>query len=261
MKIFLSFALIFILMSAAFISCRQKEKGDPPTLPPAETMQIDFSNFIVTYGASLSSLDVKGIDDSNWRTAAGIVFPWQEFTDLIPVRVYKAAVGYNAFLLSGSKWEWRYDVYAGAEYEVRLTGETSKTQVKWEMYVSSGSFPEFKWLEGTSNINGNSGSWTLYESHDSPTTLLQIDWTKAGANIEKIKYTYLKSGTNKDSYIEYGSASGDYNFYYTVHYYNESLDKFSDTNIEWRKPSNAGRIYLDGAWRCWNDQRNNILCN
>ena len=270
MKKILSSILIFSLISGTIISCRKKDKGSPPALISAETMQIDY--FKLTYGAFVNNFDVKGIDDSNWKAAAEIISPWRELTDVtlsIPVFAYKAAIGYRASHLSGSKWEWSYDVnVSGTTYNVRLTGETAGSQVKWEMYVASGSggFSEFKWLDGTSNVNGNTGVWTFYESPASSTPLLQIDWTKSGASIEKIKYTYLKSGSNKDAYIEYGSASGGgYDSYYEVYYYNETISQFSSATIEWSRTSKTGRIksdsYLDGNWQCWDTQQINATCN
>ena len=264
MKKFISSALILFLISGSFISCRKKDKGYPPILPVAETMLIDFSDF-----TSVNSLGVKGIDQSNWTTAVEIVSPWRELiADLsIPVSACKAATGREASHVSGSKWEWRYTVnVAGATYNVRLTGETSGFQVKWEMYVSgagSGGFSEFKWLTGTSNTNGTEGKWMFNESYTSQTDLLQIEWKRSGTKIEKIKYTYLKNGLNKDAYIEYGSASSSYDFYYTVHYYNELLGKFSDVSIEWIHLKN-GRIksadYNDGNWKCWDEYQINGEC-
>ena len=254
------------------MNCRKKHKI-PPILPPAETMLIDFSNFILTSGATVNIFNVKGTDDANWRTAAEITSPWRTLTDVmlsVPITAYKTVAGYNASNVSGNKWEWRCNTnISGATYKVRLIGETSGSQVKWEMYVSrdgTDGFTEFKWLDGTSNIAGTKGQWTLYEDHTAQTTaLLQIDWKRSGTKIEKVKYTYVKDGQSKNAYIEFGPASGGYDFYYTVHYYNTTLGKFSDVNIEWNHTSKVGRIqssdYLDGTWKCWDAQKINVACN
>ena len=271
MKKFLSFVLFLSLMSATFTGCKHKNKGVPPVLSSVETMLIDFSDFTITSGFTGNSFNVKGIV-SNWEYAAGIVSDWRTLTAVTlstPIALYEVAFDRQPSHVSGNKWEWSYNVNVSAmQYKVRLTGEISGSQVKWEMYVSrdgSGGVYEFKWLEGTSNTDGNNGSWTFYESYDSQTALLQIDWTKLGTKVEKIKYVYLKSGYSKDAYIEYGSATGGYDFYYEVHYYNTLLGRPSDARIEWNKSSKAGRIrsadYLLDEWQCWDSQRIDVVCN
>ena len=108
-------------------------------------------------------------------------------------------------------------------------------------------------LDGTSNTAGTEGRWTVYEGQ---TPLLQIDYTDSG---KKITYTYLKDGNNKGAYIECGSMSGSYDFYYSVRYYNATLGKFSEARIEWNNASKAGRIrsadYLNGEWKEWDGQK------
>ena len=270
MKKIISFALILFLISGNFISCRKKNKY-PPTLLPVETMLIDFSDFILTYGTSGNIIGAKGITGDNWQFAADIVSDWRTLITRelsIPVSAYKvAATGYEASHLSGNKWEWSYNAnVAGALNKVRLIGETSGFQVKWEMYISkdgSDGFSEFKWLAGTSNTNGTEGKWIFQESNTSQIDFLQIDWTRSGTKIEKIKYTFLKSGLSKDSYIEYGAASGSYDFSYAVYYYNPDLVKFSDVSIEWNA-SKEGRIKstdFDGEWKCWDTYKINASCN
>ena len=267
MKKSLSFILILFLLSTSYISCR-KEKGYPHVIPSANVMLIDFSNFIPASQQSVEkNFDVKGVNQYNWEEAVRIVSPWRELTSVtlsVPLAAYMDIANKKASQLSASKWEWSSNVtIIGEVYKVRLTGEVTGSQVKWEMYIS-GRFPEFRWLEGTSNTAGTTGRWTFNESNTEQTALLQIDWTRAGTNIEKIRYTYLKNVLSKDSYIEYGQASGSYSSYYTVHYYNTNLFKFSDANIEWNA-SDAGRImsadYLDGNWRCWDSQKMDDICN
>ena len=248
MKKFLSFTLILFLTAGTFISCKKKkDPGVPPVLPPVETMLIDFGDFILATGSTANSFDNKGTDDSNWQTAAETVSDWRTLSAELPVATYKSIAGQKANHVSGAKWEW-------SQSSNQLTGETAGSQVKWEMTVSGN-----KRLDGTSNATGTEGKWTLYEGQ---TPLLQTDYTNSGG---KITYTYLKDGQSKGAYIEFGSASGNYNFYYKVRYYNTTLGKFSEADIEWNNTSKAGRIrsadYLDGTWKCWNAQKINELCD
>ena len=138
------------------------------------------------------------------------------------------------------------------------------------MYITktgTGAFTDFLWFEGTSKIDGTGGQWILYQSNQTPEAILQIDWTKSGASIATIKYTYIKNSdaSFKSSFIEYGFTSATLNAYYTVHYYNSTLLKFSDVNVEWNTTAYNGRVkcqdYLgDTNWYCWDTNKINVTC-
>jgi hypothetical protein len=270
MKKILSLTLVIILMSGSFSGCK-KDKGNPPTLPPAESMLIDFSNFTSNVKSADVAFENKGTENLNWETAALIVGTWRTLiavTLAIPVASFKVAVDQDPVYLSDKKWQWSYNVSAaGVTYKARLTGEIAGNEVKWEMYIAregTDAFSEFKWFDGTSNIDGTGGRWTLTESNLVQTPILQIDWTKSSSSIATIKYTYLKSGASNGAYIEYGLTTNTFNAYFTVHYYSSTLAKFSDVNIEWSTSGKNGRIkssdYLDGLWKCWDSNKVNTTC-
>lgn len=270
MKKLLSLTLVIIVIAGFSGSCK-KDKGDPPSLPPAETMLIDFSNFVSSSKSSDSGFDSKGAENLNWETAAIIVGSWRTIiavTLAIPVASFKVAVDQDPVYLSDKKWQWSYNVSAaGVTYKARLTGEIGASEVKWEMYIAregTNTFPEFKWFEGTSKLDGTGGRWVLSESNLSQVPYLQIDWTKSGTSMGTIKYTYLKSGNNQNTYIEYGLTSSDLNAFFTIQYYNSTLGRKSDVNIEWNTSNKKGRIkssdYLDGKWQCWDSNRVNAIC-
>jgi hypothetical protein len=271
MKKLLILTLIVVLFPVSFIGCK-KDKGDPPTLPPSESMQIDFSNFTGTAKSSDTGFNSKGTDDLNWGTAAFIVGSWKLImatTLAIPVASFKVAVDQDPVYLSEKKWQWSYNVNAaGVAYKARLTGEIRASDVKWEMYIAregANPFAEFKWFEGTSKLDGTGGQWILSESNLVQNPILQIDWTKSGTAIGTIKYTYLKSGSSNGAYIEYGLTNSSLNAYFTIHYYNTTIAKESDVNIEWNTLTKIGRIkssdYVDGQWQCWNDNHKDVQCN
>jgi hypothetical protein len=272
MKKILSLILVVILTAGCFSGCK-KDKGDPPILPPAESMQIDFSNFTGNAKSADQDFENKGTENLNWETAALIAGTWRTIiyvTLAIPVASFKAAVDQDPAYLSENKWQWSYNVIAaGISYKARLTGEIRASDVKWEMYITregTDAFSEFKWFEGTSKKDASGGQWVLTESNTVQTPVLQIDWTKSGTSVGTIKYTYLKSGSGSGAYIDYGLKSGsDYDAFFSIHYYNSSLARFSDVNIEWNTTSKKGRIkssdYLDGQWQCWNETKVNSLCN
>ena len=261
--------LIFLFSSTLLTNCK-KDKGLPPALPPVESMTIDFSNF----SSARKSLEVlpvqKGTLNSNWEYAATVAGIWKLIlttTLALPVTAFDVAVNQSPVFVSGKTWQWSYNVtYLNVLYKVRLTGLIGASDNQWKMYVSqdgTGGFSEFLWIEGTSKIDGTGGQWTINQDPQSAVAFLQIDWAKTANVVGNIKYTYLKPGSFKDSYIQYGLTSDPLNAFYTIHYYNGS--KFSDVNVAWNTTTKNGHVksidYLgDADWHCWDSNKINIIC-
>jgi hypothetical protein len=270
MKKFFSITLIIVLAVNLFHSCKE-DKGNPPTLPPLETMTIDFSNFTTQKKSGDSETFVKGTNTSNWEFAAIVAGVWKLIigtTLAVPVQSFKIAIDQTPVLLETKTWQWSFTAtVATVTYKARLTGQIRTSDVLWKMYVSkegTGAFAEFVWFEGTSNLDGTGGQWILNESSSSPEPFLQIDWTKTGASVGTVKYSFVKDlDSFKTSYIEYGLTSNPLNAYYTIHYYNGV--KFSDVNVEWNTTTKNGRVkcldYLgDTDWHCWDSNKLNVTC-
>jgi hypothetical protein len=267
-KIF-SLVLIITLSFIFFSSCK-KDKGEPPALPPPESMTIDFANF----NSARKSVDIlpgqKGTENSSWEFAATVAGVWKliiNTTLAVPVTAFSTAGNQTPVSISAKTWQWSYNVtYQSVSYKARLTGQINASDVQWKMYITregTGGFSEFLWFEGTSKLDGTGGQWILNQNPQSPNAFLQIDWTKTGTIIGKVKYTSIKTGSFNGSYIEYGLTTNDLNAYYTIHYYNDV--KFSDVDIEWNTITHNGRVksvdYLgDSNWYCWDGNKLNTVC-
>jgi hypothetical protein len=269
MKKLISTTLILILSIGFFATCK-KDKGAPPSLPPEESMFIDFSNFTTGKKSADLTPATKGIDDFHYQFAASVAGIWNliiNTTLIVPVTSFKLALSQEPTFKESKTWQWSYNVtVAGASYNATLVGQIRDTDVLWKMYISktgTGAFTDFVWFEGTSKLDGTGGRWTLYQSPEINTALLQIDWTKTGTAIGSVKYTYLKKDAYQNNFIEYGlKTSGPYNAYYTIQYFNGT--KSSNVNVEWNTTSHKGRImcpdYLLGTWYCWNETKVNTIC-
>jgi hypothetical protein len=266
------FSLLFILsLSTGFFTGCKKDKGEPPVLPPQESMTIDFSNFISTKKSEALIPGQKGTANSNWEFAALTAGTWNliiNTTLAVPVAAFKTAVNQVPVYISTKNWQWSYTVtLPGGTYKARLTGLIGASNVQWKMYitgVSTDVFAEFLWFEGTSKLDGTSGQWIIYQSAASPVAYLQIDWTKPGTTIGTVEYTFIKAGDSfNTSFIQYGLNSNVLNAYYTIHYFNGV--KFSDVNIEWSTTTHNGHVksldYLgDSNWYCWDANKVNTVC-
>lgn len=266
MKKLLSLTFILILSSVFFTSCK-KSKGDPPVLPSFETMIIDFSNFNTASKSADFVSAQKGTNDSNWQFAALAATGWRlliNSTLIVPVTVFKLAADQDPAYLEEKTWQWVYTTtVTNITYSAKLVGKIEDTQVVWKLYITkSGEYTDFLWIEGTSKSDGTGGSWTINESYASPTALLNITWTKSSTSISTIRYTYLKSGVQNNTYIEYGLLTGTYNAYFDAHYYNANLAKTVVVRIEWNTTDGSGRMqstdWLDGAWYKWDAGHLNI---
>jgi hypothetical protein len=262
--------LLILLVSITFFAGCKKDKGDPPTLPPSESMTIDFTNF-TSAKKSLELISAeKGNANSNWAFAATVAGVWKiiiNTTLAVPVLAFQTAIGKTPVYISTKNWEWSYTVsYSNVVYKARLTGLIRSSDVQWKMYISNegtGGFAEFLWFEGTSKQDGTGGQWILYQSPLVTDALLQIDWTKSATGVEYIKYTYLKNDSYKGGYIVYGLTSNTLNAYYTINYFNAV--KFSDVSVEWNTTTHEGHVkssdYLgDSSWYCWDSNKINTVC-
>ena len=268
MKKLLLSVLIIILSANYFSSCK-KDKGEPPIIPPYETMVIDFSNFTTMKKSADLAPAGKGTENSTWEFAASVSGVWSSLiaSNLeIPLASFESAVNNDAAYLSDKLWQWSYNfIVDGTTYKARLTGQTSTSQVIWKMYITkdiSGGFTDFLWVEGTSNTDGSDGQWIFKQSPQSPATMFQTDWTKSGTFISSVKYSYLKPDAYKDSYITYGLTTGTFDASYNIHFSN---GLYSDSDIEWNTTTRNGRLkctdYLqDENWYCWDSNKINVFC-
>jgi hypothetical protein len=272
------FALVLLtLLLGSFITSCKKDKGNPPNLPPEESMTIDFSNFESGKKSADQVSLPKGVENSNWEFAALVAGYFRVLvagTLVVPVYSFKLAVDKVPAYLDDKTWQWSYSAsLLSVTYKTRLTGQIRTTNVLWKMYITregTGGFPEFLWFEGTSKLNGTGGQWTLNHSSQYKEPLLQIDWTRSGTAMGTIKYTYVRTLNDnriadpfKLSYIEYGKTTGTYNSYYNIHYYNGLA--FSDMNVEWNSTTHNGRVkcfafFGDSNWYCWDGNLVNITC-
>jgi hypothetical protein len=276
MKNLLSLSAI-ILFTVVFTGGCKKDKGDPPVLPPIGSMTIDFSNFESAKKSAVVLLP-KGVENSNWEFSALVAGYFSSIiggTLIVPVTAFKLAIDQTPAYIDTKTWQWSFSASVlTVTYKARLTGQIRTTDVLWKMYISregTGAFPEFVWFEGTSDLDGTAGQWTLYHSHTFQEALLQIDWTKSGTSIGNIKYTYVRTLNDsrltdpfKNSYIEYGKTTGALDAYYNIYYFNGA--DFSDMTVQWSTLGHNGSVtcsdfFGDSDPHCWDGNYVNVTCS
>lgn len=261
-------------MMAFIAGACTKDKGDPPVLPPATSMTIDFSNF-TSLVKSAETRSVKGENNSAWEFAAVPVVFWKYVVNTIlyiPVASFKVTIDQNPVYVAEKTWEWKYSTtIENINYQTRLNGQITGNEVKWKMYITKqNGFTDFLWFEGTSALDGKSGQWILYQDNENPNVkILQIDWSAIdGSTIPHVTYTYVKEGFNSGNFIEYGPLSvtgSQYNSFYKIKYSHALTEKTYSIDVEWNSGTKKGRVkspdYLLGEWYCWDSNRINVSCN
>ena len=276
MKKTLFLLTVVISFAILFAGCK-KDKGNPPVLPPAESMLIDFSNFESDKKSDITESIPKGSQISNWEFAAGVAVIWKTivYTTLaVPVKSFQLAMTKTPVYIDDKTWEWKYDAtitidQLSVTYKARLTGQIRSSDVLWKMYISkegTNPFSEFLWFEGTSKLDGTGGQWVLKQGPQNQVPLLQIDWTKTGESVGMVKYTYIKTGDSlKDSYIEFGLKTGSLNAYYKIEYYHPVYQDVFEVDVEWSTSGHNGRVkcekfFGNTDWYCWDSNYINISC-
>jgi hypothetical protein len=274
-------SLLFVAFGTILFTGCEKDKGDPPTLPPYESMAIDFSK--MTKDAKSAGELTADTTAWNFFSAALTIGVWNTIltgTLVVPIATYYQAINQTPVYMENKTWQWEFDGTGFAStYHARLTGTIRNNDVKWEMYISKsgiGAFEEFKWFEGTSALDGKSGQWILYVGTYLNEEVLQIDWAKTGDQIGSVKYTYVRESDNiletqqltKGSYLEYGLTEGDLDAFYTIIY--STRDRSASTNlevyIEWSTTAYYGRIkaahYFNNNTdcHCWDSQGYDTVC-
>ena len=274
MKKLLSIVLIGAFLFGTF-SC-EDNKETAPEIPPYESMAVDFSQFTTE---NKSAGDTTQL---NYVAAGLTVFVWNvtlSVTLAVPLTVFYHSFQYEPEFMGDATWEWKYDGTGLANtYKARLVGKVMSDVVQWQMFISKegiNAHEEFLWFEGTSNLAGDGGQWTLYHSYTIQEAVLQIDWEKTGDEIGNIQYTYIRESDNGDpnqltdgSYLTYGLQDDYFNAFYNIQFNNrnEAASAVKNVNIEWSTTEYYGRIMAphyyqgDDSWHCWDNMGYDMVC-
>lgn len=261
-----------LFLVLVLIGCTKDNETDPdaPQIPPYETMAINFDDFKVDDSKSATALNNTFVNWTYAKASVGFFSGIIGLTLIVPVATFYKSFEQKPTYLGDNKWEWKYDVAVGnATYKARMTGELRTSDVKWEMYVSltgENGFSEFKWFEGTSQIDGTAGQWTLYHSEKFQEEVLTIDWKKSSEKVAEITYTYVREKNNlrqpdvaKGSYLKYGLQESALDAYFKVYFYEIFSQKMVNVDVQWSTTVYNGQVkaphnYQDQDWHCWNSK-------
>lgn len=264
-------SIVLLALAIVLPTGCKKDEGTPPDLPPSGSFVMDFSDFQNTNKSLMNLTDSTDTTYGNFAFSVINVSVWNAIITVglaVPVAAFVESFNHEPELNDEGWWVWTYsfDVWS-ATYTAKLHGKLENNTVNWEMYISKtglGSFTDFLWYTGESNLENTSGSWILYNKPTDATELLEITWeAESDGSAASIKYeNVVPNGPENGGYIEYGKTTDvNYDAFYDI--YNKGKDNL--TSIKWNRESKAGTVkdidfFADEEWHCWNAEFIDVTC-
>lgn len=259
-------------LALAGTSCKKKKDdppvpGIPPTLPPIESLKMDFSDFNSLPGKGDAKIIVDTYD--NYTEAYNNVNFWkvllQDDLLAVPAAGLANALTKTGQEISNNTFEWSISFNANsANYVGKLTavkGTTTFT-ISLEAAPSTSLSNTFEYLTGVVSNDLSTADWQVYKNDGGSVKVLDGLYTiNATSGFESLEYTYVESGeTESNSTIEFNVlTSGDYDaaFYMSM--------SAGNVDVEWDTATRAGRVkspteFSDTNWHCWSDILADIVC-
>lgn len=264
--------LILLAVSLLLFSCQDSTNSldeQPPQLPPAESMNMDFSVFDENTDATSANLTANNESYSHFLNAAirAMVMKGVVNTNLaIPKTLLKAAENVEPELTDNGEWTWSYTSDANnTNFEIRLVATSSSDGlVNWQMYVTNSelNIENSLFFEGEVTEDGSTGNWTYYAllGDEAGSEVSQTTWSIESEEQVDLRLEVLTDRNgNTGDYIEYSFNSP----VKLATYYNAGEDQ--TTEIEWNSETFEGSIiapnYNNGEQACWNSNFQNIECS
>lgn len=260
-----------LLLGASVLSCRPKDDGDAPALPPADTMTF----FELREGARSEEVGMQALtaaepaapvagDHSNVKVAVAAV-------GLVTLGVHAVLFWPRQFILGvvstkpthdGDAWIWRrqfpvlgWDATLRATLPGRLLTEMRVTGLKPENVA----YQNFLWYTG--DHGAKDGKWTVY-AVDQSGPVLTIDWKREAANDKQLTFTNVTAATpaagDRLSYAIKGKVAS-----MNIHDAKDANGLAADASVVWNVESGAGKLTANGMGYCWETLANgqgNLPC-
>ncbi len=273
----LSFWTVFCLiaMGALIVGCGDDDPtssttaATAPELPPISTMVMDFADFTATHCVGRSENPEMALVGTNWLFAATSAGIWNLILTselVIPVAAFAESFQHEAILQPDGWWHWSYNFgTGGVVYTAVLQGRITTTEIEWQMVVSGGTFTNWVWFTGSTDLIGSEGSWTISNAVGEPGNAMEIVWHRTSLlGLADIRYTnVIPQSADSGSYIHYVSlanSGGDpYDRFYEV--YDRVNGRLTDIN--WSFTSKAGQVrdsvhFETTDWQCWDEMTNGL---
>ncbi|WP_141691483.1 hypothetical protein [Rhodohalobacter halophilus] len=263
--------LFAIAGSLLLMSCSNTTgsfEDQPPHLPPAESMNMDFSLFEdENSDTGKENLSINNESYSHFLNAAVRAAVLKTIVDvnlIIPKSLYIAAENADPELNEDGEWTWTYSSQAsGNTFNVRLVASESNGAISWQMYLTGSAMEldNILLFDGEVSPDGTEGRWTYYAifCDHAGSAVSRVDWSVDNEENLSLRLEVLSDRNgNLGDYIEYIFDAP----VKTATYYNAGEDQL--TEIEWNSETKAGFLiapnYNNGEQACWDSNFQNVEC-
>jgi hypothetical protein len=263
MRKLLSIFLSVMIMLVACDSENENNQDLKPTMPPEYSMAPDFSDFET--GENQRSQTIE-----NWFYSAVNVSVYSAILSsnlAIPSTAFKTTITQEPFFdTQAGVWTWENSFSANSnDFSIRLTADVVDNNVNWIGYISSSAnnIEDFVWFQGESNVDGNTGSWTLFESPQNPSAWISTEWSRnEQETVANAKFTIEKDGDLSGSYIDYNrDEEADLNRSVEI----SNTQSGDLIEIYWSSELKFGRVksqghFGDSNFHCWDQNLQDVDC-
>ncbi|MBN2013522.1 hypothetical protein JW960_29605 [candidate division KSB1 bacterium] len=238
----------------------ETKNQEPPTMPPASSMQLDLSAFGGTGTLAKSN---AGIHFTTAAITVAVINTWVVLGLAPAVFLFGQALNETPVLESDAKFHWKFtSTFALIRYNTDLAGwiDVANKQSNWEMHVSAPNvFNKFKYYDGTCALDLKSGRWTFYkpQNPDSGKAMIQIDWQMVNDSTRTLTFTnVLEGNASQGTTLTYNVDGRDV----SMTFFNSVSNKTAQ--VYWDAITTAGCIdspdYNGGVPGCWDEHRNDV---
>lgn len=253
--------LLFVAVALTACDDSTSPDGQPPELPGAESMSVDFDFFQSSGAAALAGPAQQTTPEANWLaaalsvTAANISVAVHTF---VPRAIWAAALSQTPTLEDG-QWHWRFDAtHAQETFQSHVVGYEDDGDRVFEVRISSSAaqLDDFLLFTGTAPVGGTSGTWSFNDINGGG-TVADVDWSHPETDQWILTFSAL-AGDGQGDVLEYdvdGSAR-------SVSF--EDASESTEVVVEWDATTNVGSIvapnFNGGVRACWDTNLANTAC-
>lgn len=230
---------------------------EAPALPNLEYSQPDISYFENT------SVQNKAISN-NFLFAKNLVMSFSSLNSFVTLYTnIIASAPQEEGSFDNGVWEWTYNFsFEGVTSEIRITASESANGFTWEIFISLDdgeiSIEDYKLMEGTTQDEGLSGSWTLNSPEpetDTPIPFLTTSWETDGETVSQIITEFFDESGSIDN-LSISFERNDNEYLMNMDFADASEDKFE---IFWDTAAAFGYIKEgNDDPLCWNSSESVI---
>jgi hypothetical protein len=262
----ISYILLIAVLFASLgiIGCGDDSSTGPdpeeaPSIPEITAAQPDFSYFENASKAGNEMLTGDAFGSAqNTANSAEFLFSFGQ----LGTTYFNMAENEEPEFEDG-EWVWSYSAsFESQTLEFKLTASVNESanEVDWAYFISSTGgeqeFEEYRFMEGTTSLDGSSGNWQINdypEESTTPEAVMSYEWDINDDDELTATFTFHnEDDISTISYVEDGSTHT-----LTINGSNSDLELYWDTQADhgywWDKDS--------GDQLCWDASKEDIACS